>query len=231
MSADRIGLSYPGNYGPPAPYSEPRHGRALTDILGELQMVAPPTGQAIALADVKMETGFDGTADFDTRISAKIDAATTLAEDTIDGQRQFLTATFDVPCRGWWAGELRLPRPPLQSVTSIKYFDQSGTQQTWAPANYIVTTPWRGPGRIERAPNVVFPTLQCDRRYPVTIRFVCGYGVAANLPPAATQAIFLIACHSMRYRGDDDETGRVSALEVPPEALNLLRSLSWGGYC
>ena len=225
--SDKIGLAYPTQWGPQNPYAEPRHGHWVPELLGDLERITPPTGAVATLTEVKDQCNVDFT-DADAILTDILGGATELAEDTIDGKRQLLTATFDAPCRGWWGRELQLPRPPLQSVTYIQYFDSAGNLQTLATSNYTVRTPWRGPGRIQRAPNVVFPPLQRDNEFPVTIRFVCGYGAEADVPLAAKRAILMICDHAFRYRGGDDEQGKSSALEIPPAALNLLRSLSWG---
>ena len=38
----------------------------------------------------------------------------------------------------WPLGDIEIPNPPLQSVSSIKYKDSAGTEATWADTNYIV---------------------------------------------------------------------------------------------
>lgn len=228
MAAPSINLAYPSSYGPGNPYVEPRHWRNVVDFLGPLELVTAPQG-AVATIDQVMawcNVDFDDPTGF--VFPLLLSAATRLAEKTIDGQRQFLTATYQVPVRCWWHGELQLPRPPLQTVDSVKYYATDGTLTTLSSSNYYVSTPLNGPGRIERAVNVIWPTLQCDRRYPIVIQFTCGYGAAEDVPPEAIQATCMIAAQNNRYRGDDDETGKTSSMEIPAAALNLLRSLSWG---
>lgn len=115
-------------------------------------------------------------------IYAGIKAATAAAESYT--RRAFVTQTWDLKLSGWWHRSLIVPKPPLQSVTSITYTDENGTSQTWASSNYIVTTPsgdFAERGEISRADDVTFPTLD-DIQYPVTVRFVAGYGDGDDVP-------------------------------------------------
>jgi uncharacterized phiE125 gp8 family phage protein len=229
MAGEQLALAYATPYGPRPPYLEPRQPGFLPDIFGGLVRVTPPSGTVLSLADLKLHLRID-TTDDDTYLTQLIGEVTELAECEINGHRQFLTATYNLPLRGWWAGVLDVPRPPLQAVNSISYYDTTGTLQIWASTNYLVTTPWRAPGTLEIAPNVIPPAVQYQRRYPIVIQFTAGYGLAANVPLAIVRAVKLIAGHQYRYRGDDDETGRTSSLDLPPAALNLLRSVEWGSY-
>ena len=77
-------------------------------------------------------------------------------------------AIFDVPVFCWWNGELKLPRPPLQSVGWVKYYDTAGTLQTLVTTEYLVRTPWQAPGKIERAPGKSWPSYEADRTWPIS---------------------------------------------------------------
>jgi uncharacterized phiE125 gp8 family phage protein len=168
-------------------------------MLGPIELVTPPTGSVIGLAEAKKHLRVE-IPDDDALIQRLIRAATTACELEIAGHRQFLSATFDVQVEDWWDGKLKLPRPPLQSITSVKYFDAAGVEQTLGATNYIVRKPWRQPGTIEWAPSVVWPDLELDRSHPITIRFVAGYGGAANVPETIKQAILLLLGHWFENR-------------------------------
>jgi uncharacterized phiE125 gp8 family phage protein len=64
--------------------------------------------------------------------------------------------------------------PPLSSVTSIKYTDSNGSQQTWASSNYIVEANLE-PGRVQLGYLKNYPTgtLQPSSE-AIVIEFVCG---------------------------------------------------------
>lgn len=156
-----------------------------TSILGPLDLVAPPTGQALLLSEARLQARYDADDESqDPLLTSYILTAEEFCEREIPGSRQFLSATYDLPLMCWWDGILRIPKPPLQSVLSVSYYDSNGTLQALDPSKYLVRTPLRTCGIIERAPFVVFPTYQADRRYPVVVRFTCGYGPSARIPLA-----------------------------------------------
>ena len=79
---------------------------------------------------------------------------------------------------------IEVPKPPLASVTHIKYYDTAGTLQTWAVANYDVQAPG-GPrcarGRIALSHGIAWPSTYGEIG-DVQIRFICGYGAAGDVP-------------------------------------------------
>jgi uncharacterized phiE125 gp8 family phage protein len=197
----------------------------LRSLLGTISRVTAPSGQIITLEQAKRQCRVDGTDD-DAELSELIDEMTEFAETELDGSRQFLSATYDVPVCGFWYGELPLPRPPLSSVTWIKYYDAStDTLTTLDSAYYSVRTPWRAPGTIELAPDYEWPDVYMDRTYPVTIRFVAGYGDIDDVPNAIKRAVRLLVAWQYRFRGDDD-----ASPEPPVAAKRLLESVGYGWY-
>jgi uncharacterized phiE125 gp8 family phage protein len=110
--------------------------------------------------------------------------------------RQFVTATWQLTLDRFppHRAPITLPLPPLQSVTEVTYLDESGTLQTWAAGAYVVNAP-RGPRALEGR---LYPALDVDypvtawREDAVTVRFVAGYGDAADVPQAITQAMLLL---------------------------------------
>lgn len=87
-----------------------------------------------------------------------------------------------------WA--IRLPRSPLQSVSSISYVDDAGSTQTLAASKYDVDTSSLVP-RITPAYSEVWPTT---RPIPnaVTVTFVAGYSAVSSIPAGLKQAILVL---------------------------------------
>lgn len=197
------------------------------DLLGDLVLATAPTGQAITTAEAKTQCRVETSAD-DTYIDSLIADATELLQDEVYGHRQILQATYDLPVAGFWWGELRLPRPPLASVTNVKYYDDSGVLQTLSSSVYVVRTPWRQPGTIELGPFQNWPSVQTDRRYPVVIRFVAGYG-SGQIPRALLRAIKLMVGFWYENRGDGLER-RAFPAELQECIDRLLWSQGWGSY-
>jgi uncharacterized phiE125 gp8 family phage protein len=154
--------------------------------------------------------------------------------------RQFITATWDLvldelPC-GLQPYELGLrwtldrvgnmcldiPKPPLQSVTSISYTDTAGQAQVWSSANYIVDKP-TGPrcrrGRIAPAYGVVWPFTQAQIN-AATVRFVAGYGASgAAVPALLRQALLMDLAALYEHRGDD-----AGETPIPTGAASIYRA-------
>lgn len=103
---------------------------------------------------------------------------------------------------------LPLPFPPLQSVTSIEYYDVVDNLQTLAAADYDVQTPTRGLGRIVFQADYVFPNLNTDRPDPVIVTCVTGWG--GSVPSVAKVGVRMM-CEAI-YDGSPakrDEARRV----------------------
>ncbi len=121
---------------------------------------------------------------------------------------------------------------PLQSVTSVKYYDTDGNQQTLSNTIYTVDTKSR-PGRIALAAGQAWPTLQSLRRVNrVEILYVVGATSSALIPDDIKQGmrVFIGLC-------DADREGMGPATE---QALRVAKSLwtdrvfyappNWEGY-
>lgn len=85
-----------------------------------------------------------------------------------------------------WPPYLELPLRPLISVDSFKFLDEAGAEQTWDPANYLVSGVG-DVGRITLAAGANWPALG-NYPEPVTIQFTAGYPV---VPEPLKQAVLL----------------------------------------
>lgn len=85
-------------------------------------------------------------------------------------------------------GDIVLPKSPVQSITSISYFDAAGAVQTANVADFLL---FAGQDRATMRPAVgkSWPTLQ-RREDALTIRFVAGY---TTLPEGLRAAVRLAA--------------------------------------
>jgi hypothetical protein len=86
--------------------------------------------------------------------------------------------------------EIFVPRPPLVSVDSIKYYDDGGILQTLDPAAYIVDLNSE-PGRIVPAVATSWPSTQ-NRVNAVEVHFTCGYGASGTSVPAGIKMWMLM---------------------------------------
>lgn len=153
-----------------------------------------PAVEPVLLADAQAHLRVTGQADEVTRL---IKASRGVVERYL--QRSLITQTWDVFYNNW-CDELRLPFPPIQSVTHIKYYDTNGTLQTLPTNQYWLTK--GDPGYIVKAYNTVWPQLQDGRPDRIVIRIVCGYGAAGtSVPEEIKQAMKLIMTDMYENKG------------------------------
>ena len=160
-------------------------------------------------------------------LAGKIKAAREACEHATE--RQLITATWTLQMDCWAERELyrngaiHVPRPPLASVTSVKFYDTAGNQQTWAAgaAGYLVDAP-SGPeaqrGRIYPAPDVDWPDLQ-DRHNAVEVIFVAGYGAAGAAVPERLRRGILLYVGELYERREESVVG----VSVSPTVLGAER--------
>lgn len=170
-----------------------------------LSLVTPPATEPLTLQEALDHLRLEQDAPDAALVTALIQAAREYAETRT--ARQFITATWRLtldrfPCRSYtdWGSwpdaraKISLPRPPLQSVSSVAYLDPSGAPQTWATDQYVVLAPAQIqalPGQIYPALGVAYPATAA-RPDAVTITFVAGYGAASAVPRAIKQALLLL---------------------------------------
>ena len=93
-----------------------------------------------------------------------------------------------------------LPRPPVASVTHVKYFDDSDTESTFASSKYYVDL-ISEQARIVLRTGESWPTVTETRNANAyVVRYVAGYGGASDVPPPIVQAIKLLTTHLYENR-------------------------------
>jgi uncharacterized phiE125 gp8 family phage protein len=138
--------------------------------------VTSPTYEPISLACAKLWLRVDSTTE-DALIGSLLMAARSIVEQIT--RRALVAQTWDWRLSEFPGAEreLRLPKAPLQSVTSITYLDGAGALQTWSTDAYDVSAP-AGPeaqmGRVQLAAGVNWPDTY-DQLNAITVKFVAGY--------------------------------------------------------
>ena len=191
-----------------------------------LKLVTAPANEPAALADVKLHLRVDGAAD-DAYIMALITAVRETVED--ETRRALITQTWDLVMDRFPPGnEIKVPFPPLQSVTSIKYTDDSEVENTMPAADYIVDVDSL-PGRIVLKSSARWPNASLRAAAGVRIQFVAGYGdAAADVPKKIIQAMYLMIGHYYEHREEVIPDQRLR--EVPLGAKRLLQSVKVYGF-
>ena len=167
-----------------------------------LKLVTAPVAEPLSLEDAKTHLRVD-VSDDDLYIGDLIKAARRHMEDYL--RRALITQTWDLFMEGFPTGDvIEVPLPPLSSITSIKYMDNAGIQQTWGPGNYRVDKNHE-PGRITPNYRVSWPAIRPGAG-AVEIRFVAGYGTeGGDVPDDIVHAIRLMVgqMYELRQTGLD----------------------------
>jgi uncharacterized phiE125 gp8 family phage protein len=94
----------------------------------------------------------------------------------------------DFPC----GDEIRIPYPPLQSVTGVYYYDTDNTSATMTASDYFVDSKSQ-PGRVVLAYSKTWPTTTLRPANGVYVEFVAGYGDdASDVPQMVRNAMLLL---------------------------------------
>jgi uncharacterized phiE125 gp8 family phage protein len=179
--------------------------------------VSAPATTPVSLAEAKAHLRVDHTDD-DTRIASLIQAAT----DHFDGWngilgRALVTQTWraDFSCFPR-AGRLRLPLTPVQSITSIAYWDLSNSDQTWNSAQYTLYAGHGGTYVLGYS----WPSIY-GRADAIRVTFIAGYGDATAVPQPIKAAILFYV--EMLYEGADPSKYQftIDSLTAPYRDLSL----------
>lgn len=172
-----------------------------------LSVVTSPSTYPVTNAEAKLYAKIDTTAD-DTLIDTLIAAATSAAEEYL--KRAIITQTlkltldllgislnnalgdgvYDLPISALY-GDLpriiKLPKAPVQSITSVKTYDTSNTLTTYDSANYFLDISGARLVLNQSAywGSDIRPQASCE------ITYVAGYGLAASVPAAIKTAILM----------------------------------------
>ena len=153
-----------------------------------------PAAEPILLADAKLHLRAEGTAD-DATITRHIKVARRQVEAYTN--RALITQTWVSKLNAFPGSDsdrLVMPKPPLQSVTTLKYYDTSGDQQTWDSDEYTVVIS-EEPGYIIPAYGYAWPSTR-DQVEAVEITWKAGYGAAGtNVPDDIVQAMYMLIGH------------------------------------
>jgi uncharacterized phiE125 gp8 family phage protein len=182
------------------------------------KVITSPTYEPISAADVAEYIRVDDLAQDELLLEGMITAARQYLEQYL--ARPIATQTLEEALTGW-ANPIVLDSS-LQSVTSIKYLDLNGAEQTLASNQYLVDT-YSEPAQITPAYNVEFPELYAVPNN-VKVRYVAGYtsGSSPDLNPMPKPLRFAM----MLIIGDlyaNREAGGDKAYQINPTVQSLLQ--------
>ena len=136
-----------------------------------VKLITPPIVEPVTLQQLKDHLRITHD-DEDTILETYLKAARMYAETTLCW-RAFIEQELEL-VKDSFSRQIKLPRPPLQSVTSITYTDKDGATETVDAADYIVDTDSEPP-RIVTAYGKSWPVATLYPVSAVRVRYTAGY--------------------------------------------------------
>ncbi len=180
-----------------------------------LNVTTPATVEPVSVSEAMEHARID-LAEETPWITNAITAVRELCETFL--KRTFCTTTLRLNLDEFPWYDFVLPQPNLVSVTSIKYLDTAGVQQTLSASAYSVDAR-STPGRIVPVYQTDWPAYR-NFANSIEVIFVAGYGAAAAVPQAIKQAILFTVADWYRFREHEGI--------LPPIAKSLLTTQNWG---
>lgn len=188
----------------------------------DISINSAPATEPISTTEAKSHARID-ISDDDTLIGTYIVAARNAAEAATN--RPLITQTWNVYLDGFPAGEgrIRLPLPPVQSISSINYLDADGTSTLLATTVYELLAhsgPQADYSYVVLKHNQEWPATK-DHPRAVTIVMICGYGGASSVPDEIKLGMKEFVAEAYKNR---ENTGAVAV--ATPQSSAML----WAPY-
>lgn len=184
-----------------------------------ISIVTAPTEYPVSLADAKAALLVDHDQD-DALITRLIASATDEAERLAG--RSFVTRTVRLLLNAWPCGPIRLPYPPVQSLSSITYYDEDNTEQTVSAASYLAVLD-TVPPLVSLKPGQTWPSDSLRDYSPIRVQYVAGYGAAGSVPERYRSLILALVTVDYESREAMGTTATVQR-----ERLQNALKLDWG---
>lgn len=159
------------------------------------KLITPPATEPVSLTEAKLHLKIEtaDTAD-DALVTILIQAAREVAEQYT--RRAFISQTWELQMDCFEEEDYKLITP-CSAITSVKYYDTDGVEQTVAVAVYGLSLSTE-PNEIYLKYGQLWPTVR-GQEDDVKIRFVSGY---TTVPASIKAAILLIIGHLYENRED-----------------------------
>ena len=197
-----------------------------------LTIVTAATANPVSLTEFRDYARIDDNVDT-SLIFAIIGAATRFCEEytnrsfvtqtlrlSLDGigeyDQQIQDGFYTGPFQTFYKNFIEIPKPPLISVSSIKFFDDSDTESTWATSNYYIDNVSE-PARVILRDGGAYPT-DLRNANGIQVNYTAGYGAASAVPEAIRVAIMQYGLNLYEHRGDTEK----NSTQAPALVQNLL---------
>ena len=191
-----------------------------------LELTTGPTNEPISIAEAKRHMRVEHSDD-DIFIGSLIQVAVNYVDATGALGKGMITQTWS-EYFGPNLSTVRLSLGPVQSVSSIQYYDANNTLQTDTLSNYYVIGT-KGYITIYPKSGYTWPTV-FNREDAIKITYVIGFGdTAASVPATVKHALKMLVAHY--YENRENELIGVNSKTIPygiDALLNTERN-SWYG--
>lgn len=181
-----------------------------------IKVTTEPTAEPLSLQEVKEYLRVDDATD-ERVVQPLIIAARQFAEEhmnralmqqtftlmldaVIDQDQPLYEGMRTAPDLNYYKNYIVLPKSPVQSVTSVKTFDDSDTATTMASTKYYVDTQ-REPARIVLRTGETFPTALRVAN-AIEVIYVAGYTSAFAIPEPIRLGMLQHIAYMYEHRGD-----------------------------
>ena len=182
-----------------------------------LKLDTAPASEPLTTDEAKTHLKVSGSSE-DAYIDTLVKAARTNVERYLN--RALITQTWKAYFDDW-DDFLKLGIAPVQSITSVKYYDYTASLEVLTSTLYygdVVSEP----AQIVRKYDTVYPELETSRPNGIVVEFVAGYGAASDIPGDIVHAIKLLVADYYDNKGEV-VVGTI-AVRIPGHIKNLLHS-------
>lgn len=169
------------------------------------KIITQPSVEPLTLSYVKNYLKLDGISADDDLVEAMLTAARERCEEycNIKFIDTVIEQVYDEFPKGRTLENcLHLTVGNVSSVEFVKYYDESGTLQTWSDTSYDIDT-YDKAGRICVTTGESYPSSDTDRINNVVVRYTSGFGTSGtDVPQAIKQAILLQIGYMYNNRED-----------------------------
>lgn len=123
----------------------------------------------------------------------------------------FIDTVYQMDLEGFV--DFKVPKAPFKTGSmTIKYDDDTGTEQTLATNKYTIYEQ-EDPAEVEFEADL--PALKSDKKFPVRVTFTIGYGaVQSSVPDEIQTAIKLLALIYWKRGIPEDERSNLNPLNI-----------------
>jgi uncharacterized phiE125 gp8 family phage protein len=159
------------------------------------RLITPPASEPVTLVEAKDYARVIPDAD-DALVTGLIKAAREQVETIL--RRALMPQTWSIQLSDFPYGAVKLPLPPFQSITAVRYTDTTGAPKTVPSTTYRVDLD--GDYAAFGIDYEAYWPVDSSDRFPIAIEYLAGYANAAAVPESIKIAIKILVAHLYNNR-------------------------------